>query len=334
MTAIQDSDQFDKAEPRNNPQLSEAFMPGGVDSGVREPIFHYTSPEGLLGIVKDKGLVLRFTRYDCVNDLSEGKDVMRCFDMALAASQDAGVVSPAFCGAVNPIELGISPVMSFNIDNGSLFECGDDAAARSYKPVKCEAYICCFSKDGDSLPMWNYYAKKGVYQGYNIGIIPDLSTQMNIKLGNEAILMEMVSVIYDEPEKVSDIRRVIERAYMASEKGFSADYCRDIIRDELKKRMFRYKSQFFTHEGEIRFILYVPVDAPETTGLNRLKIRYMSQSGYLIPYVDIIYHKQFLRRITVGPLMEKEISIRTLETLKSNYRYSFDIVTSAVPIRY
>ncbi len=137
-------------------------MPNCGDLGVNQPIFHYTSPEGLLGIVKDKGLVLRFTRYDCVNDLSEGKDVMRCFEVACQASLEECSISPVFCDAIKDIELDRSAVMSFNIDKSRLFEGPGEDTAGAYEPVKCEAYICCFSKDGDSLPMWNYYSKEGV----------------------------------------------------------------------------------------------------------------------------------------------------------------------------
>ena len=99
--------------------------------------------------------------------------------------------------------------------------------------------------------------------------------------------------------------------------------------------MFRFKSQFFAHEREIRLVLYVPVEVPGNIAVDeRLKIKYTSQSGYLIPYVDLVYKKELLGRITVGPLLEKEISIRTLETLKANYNYNFEIVTSNVPIRF
>ena len=43
---------------------------------INDNIYHYTSPEGLLGILGDTGIELHFTRYDCVNDTSEGRDLI------------------------------------------------------------------------------------------------------------------------------------------------------------------------------------------------------------------------------------------------------------------
>ena len=299
-----------------------------------EPVFHYTSPDGLLGIVKDKGINLRFTRYDCVNDLSEGKDVLRCYLLACRNCLDAGTVSRAFYEAIRDIELDISAVMSFNIDRRMSLDSELDLSEK-YVPLKCEAYICCFAQDGDSLPMWNYYAKKGVNQGYNVGFDAGLTDRENILLENTSIHMEMVSVIYNEDKKIGDIQNVIESVYKYSDGEPDYCNCRRLIKDELKKRMFRFKSQFFAHEREIRLVLYVPIELHvDTESEDRLKIKYTSQKGYLIPYVDLVYKKELLGRITVGPLLEKEISIRTLETLKANYNYDFEIVTSNVPIRF
>ena len=183
--------------------------------------------------------------------------------------------------------------------------------------------------------MWNYYSKKGVNQGYNVGFDRGLTERGSFVTGSESVSIEMVSVIYNDSEKISDIKGIIEAVHRMS--GGCSDYvaCRHLISDELKKRMFRFKSQFFAHEQEIRLVLYVPAEFPTSCPeTEHLRIKYTSQNGYLIPYVDILYKKELLSRITVGPLLEKDISIRTLETIKTNYRYAYEIVTSSVPIRF
>ena len=318
----------------NLQKLADTFLCKYFDLTYDGPVYHYTSPDGLLGIVKNKGIVLRFTRYDCVNDLSEGKDVIRCFQIACEELLAANKISRDYYRSVLEIELDVSAVMSFNVDRHLNLAETDGEFCEAYEPQQCEAYICCFSKDDDSLPMWNYYSKKSVYQGYNVGIDADLMTRDNILSNTAAVSMEMVSMIYDEREKISDIGKVVEQVYKILS-GDPEDECgKKIIRDELKKRMFRFKSQFFAHEHEIRFVLYVPVTTPEEAEESRLKIKYTSQNGYLIPFADLVYKKELLRSITVGPLMEKEISIRTLETIKTNYHYNYRIATSEVPIRF
>ena len=37
-----------------------------------DPIYHYTSPQGLLGILQPDNPVLWFSRYDALNDKTEG----------------------------------------------------------------------------------------------------------------------------------------------------------------------------------------------------------------------------------------------------------------------
>lgn len=300
-----------------------------------QPVYHYTSPDGLLGIIRDKGVTLRFTRYDCVNDLSEGKDVIRCFSLACRASLNAGNISKAFFDAIHDIELGVSAVMSFNIDERLSLDGREISMGKDYVPMRYEAFICCFSLDGDSLPMWNYYAKKGVNQGYNVGFDEGLTERENMMLESGPVHMEMVSVIYNDDEKIGDIIHVVESVYKISSDDPGFKYCRSLITDELKKRMFRFKSPFFFHEKEVRLVLYIPVEFPKDyLPSDGLKIKYTTQNGYLVPYVDIVYKKELLRRITVGPLLEKDISIRTLETIKENYKYGYDIMTSNVPIRF
>lgn len=277
-----------------------------------QPVYHYTSPEGLLGILKDKGINLRFTRYDCVNDLSEGKDVIHCYELACQESLKDGNISLEFYEAIKEIDINSRSI-----------------------PAKTEAYICCFSRDGDSLPMWNYYSKKGINQGYNVGFNFGLTDHSYIAIENELIQIEMVSIIYNDNEKIRDIKNIIDSVHRLSGSDPGYRNCRFIIIDELKKRMFRFKSQFFSHEQELRLVLHVPVELSEDyCEEKRIKIKYTSQNGYLIPYVDVVYKKEILNHITIGPLLEKEISIRTLETIKRNYKYRYDIITSNVPIRF
>ena len=44
-----------------------------------DPVFHYTSPEGLLGILQEKGPVLWFSQYDSMNDTTEGVHVISVY---------------------------------------------------------------------------------------------------------------------------------------------------------------------------------------------------------------------------------------------------------------
>ena len=93
------------------------------------PIFHYTSIGGLQGIVS-KGM-LRFTNIKYMNDRDE---------------VNAGLESIAKA-------YGISKA---------------DFRPFDFMDAESQNFVCCFSLEQDSLPMWNYYTKEINNQGYNI----------------------------------------------------------------------------------------------------------------------------------------------------------------------
>lgn len=100
--------------------------------GVRaKSIYHYTSISGLQGILQSK--TLRFTNIKYMNDKDE---------------ITAGLESIA--QACNVSEEEREKLLSAFISHGT------------------QTFVCCFSLEEDSLPMWNYYTKEINNQGYNI----------------------------------------------------------------------------------------------------------------------------------------------------------------------
>ncbi len=94
-------------------------------------IFHYTSIGGLQGILSSK--TLRFTNIKYMNDKDEIVAGLDSVAKACNASEeDRDILRSAF------------------ISHGT------------------QTFVCCFSLEDDSLPMWNYYTKEINNQGYNI----------------------------------------------------------------------------------------------------------------------------------------------------------------------
>lgn len=94
-------------------------------------VYHYTSISGLQGILEHK--TLRFTNIKYMNDKDE---------------IIAGIESTA--KVLNIAEEDREKMRS-EIMNGM-----------------AQTFVCCFSLEEDSLPMWNYYTKEINNQGYNI----------------------------------------------------------------------------------------------------------------------------------------------------------------------
>lgn len=96
-----------------------------------KPIFHYTSIGGLHGILSSK--TLRFTNIKYMNDKDE-----------IIAGLDS--MAKEYNASVEDRE----KLRSAFISHGT------------------QTFVCCFSLEDDSLPMWNYYTKEINNQGYNI----------------------------------------------------------------------------------------------------------------------------------------------------------------------
>lgn len=94
-------------------------------------IFHYTSIGGLEGILKYK--TLRFTNIKYMNDKDE-----------IIAGLD-------------------SMAKTWNVS-----EKEKERLRSAFLSHGMQTFVCCFSLEKDSLPMWNYYTKEINSQGYNI----------------------------------------------------------------------------------------------------------------------------------------------------------------------
>lgn len=112
-------------------------------------IYHYTSIGGLSGIVSNKKL--RFTNIKYMNDKDEiiaGMDSFaRYFDVTDEKKEEL-----------------VSNFVNLDVQN----------------------FVCCFSLESDSLPMWNYYTKEINNQGYNIEFCDKLLVE-SILLNNPCL---------------------------------------------------------------------------------------------------------------------------------------------------
>lgn len=106
----------------------------------REPLYHYTTQNGLWGIVKSRGIWA--THHQYLNDIKEFVHAKEIFREVLAKSAKADPLLKGMCGAMN----------------GEGFE-------------RVNLYVTSFSEDPDSLAQWRAYAggASGFSLGFDIG---------------------------------------------------------------------------------------------------------------------------------------------------------------------
>mgnify|MGYP005758231461 CR=1 FL=1 len=302
---------------------------GGYQQYGKKTFYHYTAPENLIKILKKETMELRFTKVDCLNDKSEGKEFKDIYKDVCEQLRKEEKIDQCFYEIIKNIEFKDIYLAHINNDRNILY-------------ADCDTYICCFSEGNDLLSMWNYYSKNSEYEGYNIGIefnnIDDLE-KCFFKLKDDAEI-NLYKVIYEKENAKQLISEFLLQIYEKA--NLQSSYSESAVIDEilLFSTMMKYiiKSKVFEHEKEVRFILYVRKDS------SQYDIKFTTKKGIVVPYMNLKLEKKYIKKITMAPLLEQETAQKTLEFfLKQNgYKVRYDdttddgvlIKSSEVPIRY
>ena len=304
--------------------------------------YHYTSPNGLLGILDDKKITLWFTHYKAMNDISEGQEYERLFDRLVMEVARENQVDEALVRVAKE-------ALPSNFINHVL-----TAEKNLMEWVEVDYYLFCMSIDSDSLPMWNYYVKDGRYEGYCLG----LNTRNITDSSMPGVLLRCHKVLYiDEHAHIVNLfqegpnaetrlkERIRDRFELYQNIGHSPDIDNDISWDfgMLKQEMMLIvKNACFSHEHEVRLILCVPKDSSdyEEGDMRRFKRKYRSTAGYIVPYVELELicnggANDALETIGIGPLLHDEMAERNLKMLlKDKGMEQVRIRPSGIPVRY
>ncbi len=289
-------------------------------------IYHYTSPEAFINILKDdKTAVLRFTQYDSLNDCNERKE----FFEYLAGYCDYQVktrnFSKEFSERVKSIE-GSDYSIVTNFPNDRI-----DKLMSSTK--KCYTYLCCFSKDSNSLAMWNYYTKSQHYEGYCIGFTPDEFRHNTCFGGNYDIVLKEVVYSDSDKNKILDTILLNWANIYDNSNDDKKNAIIEYIDSDLQEFQFIFKNKCFEHEKEVRAILRLPIDFKGNSKISDRKFR--TNNGYIIPYVEYNITTNRIYSIIVPPMLKDDIAERNLRNFLDSKGYSsVKIFNSNIPVRF
>ena len=287
-------------------------------------VYHYTSPHGLLGIIgNDASASLRFSKYNSMNDREERLDIVnqiKHYSETIPRTKKT--------------EEFIEFIENFQIsDKSFITKRTETSNTNRFFEVSCDTYICCFSKEDDLLPMWNYYTKSKSYEGYSIGFSSKYF-QYESCIG-KGYSIELHNVIYSKKEKreiLSGILKPFEEIYYEldpSKKRVVKEY----LQTELDKYQFLFKNECFSHEKEVRAILQVPKDFDYEGSM--LKKDFCESHGYIVPYIEFKDLGSAIESVRIAPLFEKEIAIANVkEFLHEKDHKNISVKSSKVPIRF
>ena len=292
-------------------------------------LFHYTSPGGLLGILrKTQPISLYFTRYDSLNDIKEREDILDSLSAYCRMKQENGAFSEDFIHAVLAIKPGDNVWISYS---DSINTEGPEAV---FQNIPCDTYLCCFSEVSDHLPMWNYYTKTTRCEGYCIGFDRLLLADQDDT--GRGYSLKLKKVIYDDAEKTAFFDSFLPELYECYCAGDAADReeVLKVVQTILSDFQFVFKNASFRHENEVRGILQLPKGGARP-GYDLPEVNFRNSNGYIVPYVEYPVDKTAVQQVVVGPLLDQEIAVRNLnEMLLFNGYQNVTVLESKVPIRF
>ena len=300
-------------------EMDACYMP----SEYGRDIYHYTSSVGFMSILfgNPDNAVLWASRYDCLNDMSEGSVAEEILHEVCDDLLNTGELTQELYHLFSTVKTARTILLPH-------YE-GD--ALRVTRP-ECDRYICSFSKNADSLAMWNYYSKGSKYEGFNIGFFPSgIETSLKDFLYNKEAVFHIYPVIYDKAEQKRLVRRLLTQLveHYAKDQEESIRY---IIANRLLDWSLVFKRECFQHEEEVRII--VDVAKREKS----IPVEYRIASGYIVPYIKLPLEKSDVSYAIFGPLQcgedQKQHQIKVMEEMMEAKGYSVLVEASKVPVRY
>ena len=317
-------------------------------------MFHYTSQKGFEGIVKEDGIHLWFSDARYMNDSSELLSAKSFLDQAADELLEEKKIDASLHYDI--INTEYSPV---KIDGAYYIS---KKARKNSKGVIHEAciqlqshyehkYVCCFSREPDSLPMWNYYLKTDGH-GYAVGIdLSDITVDTFKIAGNTTnkadfeLSTEISDVTYDNREKL----RILKNAILDLSDQY-AEYPDDITKKQECLVAFQnkfetystiFKDYHFKYENELRMISTVKSSDSYIDNQHRDDIKFRLSHGLTIPYFELIIpHKQALKSVSISPMIglnsDTDFVIESMSVYLHNLGYTHDIEIrcSEIPLRY
>lgn len=290
-------------------------------------LYHYTNTDGVLGIVKQQEhtIVLWFTYYKCLNDISEGIDFKNTYNSACEEMlSDSEITDEEFTALTN-IEFSDESITAYTNQEGITHL---TTGINDY-------YICCFCRNGDSLNMWRYYGNGET--GYALGFLEQaLSKQTKIdhfssseeKIGS----FNWYNVVYDDAEKKKLIKNgILKTIKRIRLNPLSCPSLKSGILLDLWAYRFAFKHSCFASEEEVRCVLSIPHEQIDVAGKNKFTIKYREKNGIIIPYIPIVFSHKALLSIKLSPTATKDA--------ETSLRYYTDgstirIDRSQLPIRF
>ena len=312
-----------------------------ADQAGPELLYHYTTQQGLLGILKDKCIWATHIRY--LNDTSEGNIVPRVVFEEFSSRYNASSLYQALGVAPEAAPKAAEP-----IDEGAL---GQGTTMASWVTSQ-NVFVTSFSENGNSLSQWRAYSERS--GGYSIGFRPEYlrvvgesflgSRPDRFSQGSDSLVR---CIYYDEEEERSlknEIKKLvtayIEEAAAAAKLpvgegilGFRTPAALAIKRFlRLGKRSAITKDNGFREEAEWRLAFLLQQSSTVTD------IDFRPGSSMPVPYLKIPLRLEDqvigIYEVIVGPCPHPSEAVKSVQMLLESQGFrGVKVISSEIPYR-
>ena len=316
---------------------------------MNKTVYHYTSPDGILSILKNK--TLRFTDCQYLNDASEFVYISEPLDKEYKMVMlEYGETFKNIVEDFNTLLQSPYTSLGVEINPKKKQSAGSSITFKSYR-----YYVLCASENPDAINMWNYYSKNGIYQGYNLGIDCDhLKDCLNLNNTNDQIKFIEGKVIYDKKiqvemiyKKAIDLLTIYKENANKTNDNFHESMCFNYFRDEMfgyinKQKLF-FKNPAFAGEEEYRFVLQVDnrfFEDKESPINKKFKLDFrVGASGIITPFIEWKFNltdkENMFKQITLAPMIESTLAKESFNRfLISTVRTKINIKQSSIKLRF
>ena len=301
--------------------------------------YHYTTPEGLMGILKTR--TLYFTDSQFLNDRNERININE--ELSEFWNKCSQNYDKQFVSLIRKIRNDSYEDYAYSYM---------ESDRNWYSGEKCSRYfIFSTSFDKDSISMWKYYAKANTYDGYCIGLASYALVDEWIDR-ETGVAVESGAVLYSSADKQDAIRKAVDDLYLV--------WCSYKISDELNEKICNdfkswisiaslfFKNSCFESEQEYRFVAIVPKDSLNDLYFEYDNVKYKmydfrTVNGVLTPFIRMPFNSYnvddcwALYSIGICPCLNADLKILGLNNYIESLDYKMawlDIYTSQIPLRY
>jgi len=279
------------------------------------PLFHYTSIQGLIGILTDRKIwATNISHLNDKQELFEARDMFREAVKMLRESLDR---SPKY--AIPPPNSEEDVRISF-LDTLNVF---------LNLAEKVSIFVCSFSETGDQLSQWRGYCPNAY--GFSIGFN---YTQLKNQARRQRFLLKKCVYEKSQQKKIVDEyvqNRIVPRlSDLADESKRGMNGWTTFL--EIFEILPTIKNEHFAEESEWRLISSA-FGVPEDT------MKFRPGRTAIIPYCEFELAEKGkalpVERINIGPTPNKDESLLSLKTLlsKEHMEETVKINHSAIPYR-